>query len=470
MERIATDSRPASEIGTERSNTASGEVRSLSTLIDRFTRVRDFSSRLCSHLEPEDFVVQSMPDASPLRWHLAHTTWFFETFVLKAYLPNYRPSVDQYTYMFNSYYNAVGDQFPRAQRGTLSRPTMREVWGYRESVDRRILQALSEDSTLATESVHATIELGLNHEQQHQELMLTDIQHAFYQNPIYPSVFLHCKAHSSSSKDEQLECEAALRSTKSLAFHELRAGLSEVGTQSSSQNFAYDNEGPPHTVYTPEVKLANRTVTNAEYLQFIEAGGYRQPEHWLSEGWAYACQQQWQAPLYWQQRDGQWFRFTLSGLQPLVLSQPVVHISYFEADAYARWSNCRLPTEFEWEVAANRWLPSARSGCESRELFADQLLDSVGSIGPQTIDTGIADFGDMLGNVWEWTSSSYAPYPGYCPSPGAIGEYNGKFMCNQYVLRGGSCATSSDHIRATYRNFFPAHARWQFSGLRCAQG
>lgn len=430
-------------------------------IVERYRHVRAFSKRICGALELEDCVVQSMPDASPLRWHLAHTTWFFETFVLKQHLPSYRTCQDQYAYLFNSYYNALGDQFPRAQRGVLSRPTLREVWGYRELVDRQLIEALESQSLEDPERCTELIELGLQHEQQHQELMLTDIKHAFSRNPLLPVY-----AGLDHANLFQLSTDQLSRSILSNCFQPIKSRLVDIG-HDPKHGFAYDNEMPRHTVFIQPAKLATRVVTNGQYKQFIEDNGYQRPELWLSEGWSHVVAENWQAPLYWSQCDGQWMEFTLAGQQPLDLSRPVCHVSYFEADAFARWSGDRLPTEFEWESIAEE---EAVSGNVSRSdrllLFADQLFDEGLAIHPQAIPPTAPDFADLLGNVWEWTSSSYAPYPGYRPSPGAIGEYNGKFMCNQYVLRGGSCATSSDHIRVTYRNFFPAHARWQFSGVR----
>lgn len=439
---------------------------------ERYRRIRGFSTQLCAHLEPEDCVVQSMTDASPLRWHLAHTTWFFETFILKQ-LRDYQPLTDQYAYLFNSYYNALGDQFPRAKRGVLSRPTMREVWHYREYVDRQLLKALDSGAIDAC-PMNDLVELGLQHEQQHQELMLTDIKHAFSSNPLLPVYRDVPLTRSSETAAEE----------KGLRYQAAAGGLVEIG-HIASGGFAYDNELPRHPVFVNPFQLANRTATCGEYLSFMEDGGYARPELWLSEGWACVTSQCWQAPLYWEQRKGEWLEFTLAGLQPLDPHRPVCHISYFEADAFARWSGARLPTEFEWEHVANSaaQCPEATgkptdNGRDGRtsvstessrwNAFADQLVADDLAVHPQVVSEDVSDHGDMLGNVWEWTSSSYAPYPGYHPSAGAIGEYNGKFMCNQYVLRGGSCATSRDHIRPTYRNFFPAHARWQFSGVRLA--
>ena len=439
------------------------EATAAQALAERYWRVRAFTRQLCASLEPEDCVIQSMPDASPIRWHLAHTTWFFETFILKDFFAGYRPFASDYAYLFNSYYNALGDQFPRARRGLLSRPTLRELWSYRDEIDQRIQTALNTHDFVQRNENLRLIELGLEHEQQHQELMLTDIKHAFSCNPLFPTF-----------RADGFDCEPSTgQSTKRLQTRSYPGGLTEIGhvasdgfPVTSTSAFAYDNETPRHTAYTQTFGLDSRTVTCGEYLQFIEDGGYRRPELWLSEGWVHVTSEKWSAPLYWLQRDGAWHEFTLAGLQPLALARPVCHVSYFEADAYARWAGARLPTEFEWEHAAASAHTDLTSGPAA---LADQLFAAQLTIHPQTVTDRWDDFGDLLGNVWEWTSSSYAPYPGYRPSGGAIGEYNGKFMCNQYVLRGGSCATSSDHIRISYRNFFPAHARWQFSGVRCAR-
>ena len=427
-------------------------------LLEQYRRIRNFSRQLVETLEPEDCVVQSMPDCSPIRWHLAHTTWFFETFVLKELLGGYRPQVSEYAYLFNSYYNALGDQFPRARRGLLSRPTLREVWLYRQTIDELILESLEKGRLREPQRAAELIVLGLQHEQQHQELMLTDIKHAFSCNPLFPA-FRHDRFESSWS--------AGCSTPKALEYTADAGGLVEIGNP-SSDDFAYDNEQPQHTTFVNPFEIANRTVTCGEYLQFMEDGGYLRPELWLSEGWERATAEQWSAPLYWFQRGGAWHEFTLAGLQTLDVTRPVCHISYFEADAYARWAGARLPTEFEWERTATAYVSGRREQMPLR-VFADQLIENEMTVHPQAVTDARADGDDILGNVWEWTSSSYSPYPGYQPGAGAIGEYNGKFMCNQYVLRGGSCATSSDHIRITYRNFFPSHARWQFSGLRCAR-
>jgi ergothioneine biosynthesis protein EgtB len=411
------------------------------TLAKRYERVRALSETLCETLQPEDCCIQSMPDVSPTRWHLAHTTWFFETFVL-ARQPGYRPDDDRYAYLFNSYYNAAGAQFPRARRGLLSRPTVAEVRGYRHSVDRRMRELL--DSGHLDDQSAAVVELGLNHEQQHQELMLTDIKHVFSCNPLLPAY----REGRFSSADPP-----------PAGWNHIDEGLYWIGHEGDA--FAYDNESPRHRVFLESFELADRLVTCGEYLEFIDGGGYDRPDAWLSEGWRTVHEQLWRAPLYWVLRDGRWHEFTLAGLVPLDPRRPVYHVSYFEADAFARWAGARLPTEAEWEVAS-RGVPLVGN-------FVDRLLPAGRAIHPSAEPADTSTPAQMFGDVWQWTASSYAAYPGYRPAAGALGEYNGKFMCNQYVLRGGSCATSSDHLRRTYRNFFPADARWQFTGIRLAK-
>lgn len=409
------------------------------TLARQYRTVRAFTERLCQPLSMEDCAVQSMPDASPTRWHLAHTTWFFETFVLSA-LPGYSLFHPEFNYLFNSYYNTVGDQFPRPRRGVLSRPGLEEILEYRRHVDGHILSLLA--SEVPGPEQLSVVELGLHHEQQHQELILTDIKHVFSCNPLLPAYEareIGTTSHADSSN-----------------WFEIEEEIHRIGHDGSE--FAYDNESPCHRVFLEPALVADRLVTCGEYLQFIEDGGYRKPELWLSQGWATVGEQGWNAPLYWMCPNGVWSIFTLAGLKPLDLNQPVCHVSYFEADAYATWAGARLPTECEWEVVASRGEPDG--------VFADQLLENGRAIHPQAETNGTAS---LFGNVWQWTCSPYVAYPGYQPSGGALGEYNGKFMCNQFVLRGGSCATPQSHIRPTYRNFFPPDARWQFSGIRLAR-
>jgi ergothioneine biosynthesis protein EgtB len=411
------------------------------TLREKYQRVRKFSERIAETLSPEDCVIQSMPDVSPSRWHLAHTTWFFETFLLKPQ-PGYRPFNEQFAVLFNSYYNSIGEQFPRAERGLLSRPGLQEVLDYRGHVDQCLLQLLANE--LPREQF-AVFEVGLNHEQQHQELMLTDIKHVLSCNPLFPTY-----------RDDPLSsADPISRSNAEISFAE---NIYEIGHDGPA--FAFDNEFPRHRVLLGAFALKTRMVTNGEYLEFMRDGGYARPELWLSMGWNHVTEHCWQAPLYWKPMEGEWFHFTLNGLQPVLTDFPVCHVSYFEADAFARWAGLRLPTEFEWETsAATRPLQGH---------FADFLMEKGHAVHPSPAPTS-APLDHLFGNVWEWTASQYTGYPGYKPPAGAIGEYNGKFMCNQFVLKGGSCATPSGHIRASYRNFFPPESRWQFSGIRLAR-
>jgi ergothioneine biosynthesis protein EgtB len=381
-----------------------------------------------------------MPDVSPTRWHLAHTTWFFETFVLSGQ-PGYAPYDGRFGYLFNSYYNAVGEQFPRDRRGLLSRPSFSEIMAYREYVDRHVISLLTDDYNVPG-SLAPIIELGLQHEQQHQELILTDIKHVFSCSPLWPAY-----------RDGQCSSSTACEADAWLDFEE---GLYWIGHQ--GDGFSYDNETPRHRVFLEAFQLASHPVTCGQYMEFIDDGGYQRPELWLSEGWHIVREHDWEAPLYWVRQDDRWHEFTLAGLKGVDAGRPVCHISYFEADAFARWLGLRLPTEAEWEVAANQVSLIGN--------FADSLLESGSVIHPAAASATSDVPSRMFGDVWEWTASQYVAYPGYRPADGALGEYNGKFMCNQFVLRGGSCATSSDHIRRSYRNFFPPHARWQFSGLR----
>jgi ergothioneine biosynthesis protein EgtB len=384
-----------------------------------------------------------MPDVSPTRWHLAHTTWFFETFLLGRQA-GYRAFDPSYEYLFNSYYNTVGKQFPRPQRGLLSRPGLDETWEYRRFVDQNMADLLAGDDA-DDQDLRRIVELGLQHEQQHQELILTDIKHVLSCNPLFPAY----RAATEPTAERAVAIEW-------LDFDE---GLYRIGHE--GDRFAFDNEAPCHRVFLESFQLASHPVTNGEYREFIDDGGYRRPELWLSLGWQTVCDHHWQAPLYWTARDDGWRQFTLAGLSDLQDDEPVCHVSYFEADAYARWAGARLPTEAEWEVAAAD-LPIEGN-------FVDTLWSSEAAIQPGALTTEGQPLQRMFGDVWEWTASPYTPYPRYQAPAGALGEYNGKFMCNQYVLRGGSCATSRSHIRRTYRNFFPPEARWQFSGLRLAR-
>ncbi|MEQ9410063.1 MAG: ergothioneine biosynthesis protein EgtB [Fuerstiella sp.] len=412
-------------------------------LLAKYQALRSFTDRIVAPLEPEDCVIQSMPDVSPARWHLAHTTWFFETFVLKP-LPGFRACDERFEYLFNSYYNAVGEQFPRAQRGLLSRPTVAEILDYRRRIDEQVAARLDSEQTL-TEHELDVVELGLNHEQQHQELMLTDIKHVLSCNPLMPRY-----------ESAELQVGRAAEAARWIEFDE---GLYEIGH--TGNDFAFDNESPRHRVFLDSFALRDQTVTVGEYLEFIGDGGYQRPELWLSLGWNQVHTHGWKAPLYWVQQDGVWTEFTLGGQVELQPSLPVCHVSYFEADAFARWAGVRLATEAEWEVASE--------GTCAEGNFATSLMESGAAIHPGGGPVNPSGLQHVFGNVWEWTSSSYAAYPGYQPPDGALGEYNGKFMCNQYVLRGGSCATPGGHVRRTYRNFFPPESRWQFSGIRLAR-
>ncbi|RPI47607.1 MAG: ergothioneine biosynthesis protein EgtB [Betaproteobacteria bacterium] len=406
-----------------------------------YSATRRRSEALAKPLSAEDCTVQSMPDASPVKWHLAHTTWFFETFVLERHARGFRPFDPAFRVLFNSYYNAVGEKHPRPERGMLTRPSLAEVLAYREDVDRRIDDLLGARGGVPA-AVADLVVLGVNHEEQHQELILTDLKHLLSRNPLAPAYAAHWPL-------------TPVRLRK-MRWIRVAGGVREIGHDGAG--FAFDNEGPRHRVLIDDFELASHPVTYGDYLGFIEDGGYRRPELWLSMGWDTVRAQGWEAPLYWHARDGRWFNFTLHGMVEIEPSTPVCHLSYYEADAYARWAGARLPTEFEWEAA-------------SASVPIDGNLVDSGALHPLAprIDPSASGFAQLFGDVWEWTQSAYAPYPGYRPAPGAVGEYNGKFMCNQYVLRGGSCATPRRHIRATYRNFFPADARWQFSGVRLAR-
>ena len=411
---------------------------------DRYQAIRGLSTKIADPLSPEDCAIQSMPDVSPTRWHLAHTTWFFETFLLRDQA-SYKTFDSSFEFLFNSYYNSLGEQFPRHQRGLLSRPSLDETLLYREHVDRHVLERISDRNFSKRE--WKILELGLHHEQQHQELMLTDIKHVFSCNPLFPVY----SANTLPDEDSQPQ-----------DWMEGNQGVVEIGNL--GREFAFDNESPRHQALVHEHALGTRLVTNEEYLTFIHDKGYDRPELWLSMGWNTAQQENWNSPLYWHYRDGKWYEFTLGGLLELDPNRPVSHVSYFEADAYARWAGCRLPTEFEWEAdCATASLEDLRAN----GVFADKLLGQEQVVHPWVeVDTRTPNF---LGNLWEWTASQYTPYPGFQAEEGALGEYNGKFMCNQFVLRGGSCATSSSHIRPTYRNFFPPESRWQFTGIRLAK-
>jgi ergothioneine biosynthesis protein EgtB len=409
------------------------QAQSTDTLADRFRRIRGMTLALIADLQPEDTVVQTMPDVSPTKWHLAHITWFFERFVLESRLPGYKRFDEQYHFLFNSYYYTAGQMHARPRRGLLSRPTLAEVLDYRSHVDTAMLQLLQ---TLGDDNeVIQLTTLGINHEQQHQELLLTDIKHVFSCNPLQPAMRSTLPVPTDVS-------------VSSYSFRNGASGIHEVGANIDDR-FCFDNETPRHDALLHEHQIGNRLVTNAEYRAFIEDGGYSSSDLWLSDGWATVQERQWQRPLYW--GESLQTEFTLGGSRAIDANAPVCHVSYYEADAFARWAGARLPTEFEWELAAAAEKPEGN------------LLDT-GLWQPAPGDTT-----QFFGDVWEWTSSSYAPYPGFKPLAGSLGEYNGKFMCNQMTVRGGSCVTAADHIRASYRSFFYPDARWQFLGIRLAK-
>ena len=407
-----------------------------STLAESFARTRRLTADLVAGLSDADATIQSMDDASPAKWHLAHTTWFFETFILRDSVPGYRAHDDRFAYLFNSYYEAEGARHARPLRGMLSRPSLDEILAYRNAVDTALLAALPE----LGDDARALVTLGIQHEQQHQELLLTDILHHFSVNPLEPALW-------------QGEPKVPVAMPGPLGWIEGQAGVVEIG-QGDQDRFAFDCEGPRHQVLLSPHALADRTVTNGEWAAFIADGGYAQARHWLADGWAWVQAERIEAPLYWRMEKGAWTRFGLDGRRPLDPAAPVTHVSLFEADAYAAWAGARLPTEFEWEAAA-----------AAHDSQGGNQLDAAGPVEPRPSAGGPAFFGD----VWEWTGSAYRPYPGFKAAEGAVGEYNGKFMSGQFVLRGASCATPRGHARASYRNFFYPHQRWQFTGVRLAK-
>ncbi|HOX68805.1 MAG TPA: ergothioneine biosynthesis protein EgtB [Burkholderiaceae bacterium] len=429
-----------------------------SELASRYTAVRAATLRLAEPLSDEDCQVQSMPDASPTKWHLAHLTWFFETFVLEPHEPGFQAFDPRFRVLFNSYYQGVGEQRPRAQRGLISRPSLATVKRYRAQVDERMQALMARavaEGTLDAD-LHGLITLGLHHEQQHQELLLTDIKHVLsFSAPSATESMAYARRWPIGAVQAQ-----------PLRWFAYEGGLFELGHDAALDGlFCFDNETPRHREYTAPFELASRPANHGEFLAFVEDGGYRRPELWLSMGWSWVNEgphgQPRQAPLYWQQRDGHWFTHTLQGTVAIDPHTPMCHLSYFEADAYARWAGARLPTEGEWEFAARRLGPRAMQHANFADRGAFHPLPPIAAASEVPLQ--------MYGDVWEWMQSNYNPYPGYRPLPGAVGEYNGKFMCNQFVLRGGSCATPVGHVRASYRNFFPPEAQWQFSGLRLAR-
>lgn len=410
-------------------------------LLHSYETTRMMTNKLVEPLETEDYTIQSIPDVSPPKWHMAHTTWFFETFILKEYNESYRSFHEEFDYLFNSYYESVGSFFPRHSRGLLSRPSIDKVRRYRKDIDEEITQLINlADETLLVE-IAGLIEIGLHHEQQHQELLMTDIKYNFSINPLKPIY-------------RELE---SMETTKAspLEWLSFEGGLVETGINEGN-GFSFDNERPVHKVWLEPFDLATRTVTNGEYLAFIEDGGYKRAEFWLSDGWSTVKNQSWEAPLHWENKDGEWYNFTLHGLVPVNNEEPVTHISYYEAEAYASWAGKRLPTEAEWEVAV-------RDQPIEGNFVEDGVYHPVASV-----KNGEGQLQKAYGDVWEWTKSPYMPYPGNKPLDGALGEYNAKFMSSQMILRGGSCVTSQSHIRPSYRNFFAPDKRWQFTGIRLA--
>lgn len=433
--------------------------------LEGYAAVRRTTEAICSDLSAEDHMIQSMPDASPAKWHLAHTSWFFETFLLKPSLPGYRLFHEDFTFLFNSYYKQLGSHPNRSFRGLFSRPSLEQVRDYRRYVDQHMLKLLADGS----QQVQTLMEIGLNHEQQHQELIVTDVKHGLWSNPLKPA---WKEGDPSPSISDQ--GRSSSRDMHWLSFDE---NLYPIGF--AGEGFSFDNETPQHQVFLNRFSIASRLVTNGEYLEFIRDGGYSRPELWLSDGWDTVNAQHWTAPLYWQDqcrasnpaRPGSDVPenialHTSSGLQPLDLDEPVCHISFYEADAFAHWAGARLATEAEWEIAASNQ-PVEGNFLESGRFHPAPC--NAGDLAGSPGERPAVQLQQIFGDVWEWTSSPYTAYPGFRPAEGALGEYNGKFMCNQMVLRGGSCATPQSHIRKTYRNFFPPHARWQFMGIRLAK-
>ncbi len=412
----------------------------------RYSGVRARTQALVAGLSDEDMLVQTMPDVSPTKWHLAHTTWFWETFLLREHLEGYQEFSGEFNYLFNSYYDGIGERHARAERGYLSRPSLRDVMAYRAHIDDAMARLLCIDQDLRTQALIPLVELGLAHEEQHQELILTDIKHVLSRHPFGPSAF---------AAPHRGQPEAA----GPPGWVEFAGGVVEIGA--AGPGFHFDNEGPRHQAILTPFALADRLATNRDYAQFVADGGYQTSTLWLSEGWARVQAEAWSAPLYWRQGETGWEEFTLHGQHPLDPDAPVLHLSYYEASAFAEWSGARLPDEREWEIAASGPL-------DGEGRFAAPGVSAHPDVPAQAAQPG-RGLRQMFGDAWEWTRSAYSAYPRYRPAAGAVGEYNGKFMCGQYVLRGGSCATPPGHVRRTYRNFFPPDARWQFSGVRLAK-
>ncbi|MEP5568112.1 MAG: ergothioneine biosynthesis protein EgtB [Halioglobus sp.] len=411
--------------------------------LDQYLAVRGHSEILCEPLQAEDYGLQAMASTSPAKWHLAHTTWFFETFILKPFLSGYQPRQPQFEYLFNSYYNGIGEQFPRHKRGLLSRPSIEEVMQYRSQVDECIITLLESHESRFSRDILSRLRLGCHHEQQHQELFFTDLKYSWFQNPLAP-------AYIDGPMPESIDLEP-------IGWQNHEAQLAQIG-HNHEGGFSFDNELPRHPHYVTDFSIADRLVSNGEFLEFILDEGYQRPELWLADGWTQLADRKAEsgrnpAPLYWIERDGRWYEYTLYGLSELDYQRPACHLSAYEADAYARWKNCRLPTEFEWELSM--------AGASHTRAKAQTTGEQTPAIHPDSCD--------VVGNLWQWTSSAYSPYPGFKAAAGAIGEYNGKFMANQLVLRGGSVVTSPGHYRHSYRNFFYPPDQWQFTGLRLAQ-
>ena len=424
------------------------EPKTRMTSIENYTETRKLTEKICAPLQTEDYVLQPMADVSPPKWHLGHTTWFFETFLLKRFLKDYKPFHPQFSFIFNSYYESIGERVLRVNRGNLSRPTVNDVMAYRAYVDKHMILLFNTIGENDEAEFGKFFTIGINHEQQHQELLITDIKYILYNNPLMPAYL---------DKD-QLSKTGKVQVTKPLEYLPVEGGLHYIGYK--GDGFAWDNEKPAHKVYTDDFKIANRLITNGEFIEFINDGGYRKFNLWQGEGWDKVKAEQWQAPLYWEMTDGQWMNYTLLGIQPVNLNEPVTHVSFYEADAYASWAGARLLTEPEWEIAAHQYHADSENG---------NFMDSENWQPVAATENENKTCAQMLGDVWEWTYSGYFPYPGYQREEGALGEYNGKFMINQMILKGGSCATPKNHIRTTYRNFFHPDKRWQFSGIRLAK-
>lgn len=417
-------------------------------LLTAFDQVRQATERLCEPLVTEDYCIQSMPDVSPPKWHLAHTSWFFEQVILQRYAKAYKPVNETYFYLFNSYYQSFGERWKRDVRGTLSRPTVSDIYTYRAAVDERTKQFVETTDEKTYAEIAPLIELGLHHEQQHQELLVTDVKHILATSPLRPVY----KARNGKQLPAKIPA---------MKFIRLESGILEMGAVGGS--FAWDNEFPRHKTFVNDFGLMNRLVTNGEYLEFVRDGGYQNPLLWLSDGWDAVTSQRWEAPLYWLKVDDEWQMMTLAGLRSVDANEPVTHVSFYEAAAFARWADKRLPTEAEWEKASTQVKTSPSCG----NFLENEAFHPVAY--GQAAGANEKGFSQMFGDVWEWTASSYLPYPGYKQEAGPLGEYNGKFMINQMVLRGGSCATPRNHIHATYRNFFQCDKRWQFTGIRLAE-